>query len=164
MNSMQISLNRVQLEIEIHESSTLNNEQMENEGWLLILPCRLLSLTFSYLYMLCSYDFHIPGCHKYFIRYSKPAHSQVITNVRWHIRKMHGDFKHKFCSKVWFTSYGHSKAITFTEKCVSEISMDTLISSPFSLEKEEYRSFSFFPGFLHTLHFLKHQEAFIANI
>lgn len=146
MNSKQISLNRVQLGTERHESNTFKHERMENEGWLLILPC-WLSLIFSFLYILCSCDSHIPCCHKYFIRYSKPVHGQVITNVRWHIRKMHEDFEHKFYSKAWFISYGHSKEITFTEKYESAIIMDTLISGPFLLIKEENCSSTFFQAF-----------------
>lgn len=102
---------------------------MENEGWLLILPC-WLSVIFISLYILCSYDSHI--CHKYFIRHAKPAHGQVITNVRWHIRKMY--FEHKFYSKAWFMSYSHSKEITFIEKYESAITIDTLISGPFLLK------------------------------
>lgn len=128
------------------------------------MPCQLLSLIFSCFYMLCSYNSHIPCSYKYFIRYSKPVHRQVITNVRWHIRKMHGDFEHKFYTKACFTSYGHSKEITFTENCESAIIMDTLISSLFSLKKDENSSSSFFPGFMHTLYHLNHQEAFIANV
>lgn len=141
----KLSLNRVQLGTGRHESSSLKNEQMENEGWLLILPHQLLSLIFSscicFVHMI---PISLAVCHKYFIRYSKPVLSQVITNIRWHIRKMHGDFKHKFCSKAWFTSYGHSKEIRLKENYRCAISMDTLISSPFSLEKEENSSSWFF--------------------
>ena len=97
--------------------------------------------------MLCSYGSHIPCSYKYFTRYSKPVHSQVIINIRWHIRKLHGDFEHKFYTKACFTSYGHSKEITFTENCESGIIMDTLINSLFSLKKDKNSSFSFLQAF-----------------
>lgn len=81
---------------------------------------------FHILYVSCSYESHIPFCHKYFIKYSKPVHSQVITNVKWHIKKIHGYFKYEFKKKSLTRLLWSLLEIDFSKKNIQQI-----LSAPF---------------------------------